>query len=352
MPNPKLETYKNKATNVVYDYTDADAQSQLTAIKDGTTIDSFGDVETALSTKYDINDESQISILDYDYVPYYADAESATRKIYWTNIKNGLKSFFDDLYCAIGLVPSGASSSNKLVTASDFATAFPRSEQAVMGAINEFNNTATTDTVGGIVCTVDADKTVTASGTYSGGTYVQFTLGRVNAKAGHILKGCPSGGSTSTYQLVLFNSAQTARLATDLGEGAVISADDSNALLAIYFHASVTDKVFKPQICLSMDDPYAPFAMTNRDLTEKSLINKGQYTSVDLNNFTNEGIYILNGSINHAPGNYGMVEVIKLAGGNILQLYFGNGSNDMYLRRYYQNSWTNWWKFTSTEVTP
>lgn len=119
MPNPKLETYKNKATNTVYDYTDADAQSQLSAIKDGTTIDSFGDVETALSTKYDINDESQISILDYDYVPYYADAESATRKIYWTNIKNGLKSFFDDLYCAIGLVPSGASSSNKLATASD-----------------------------------------------------------------------------------------------------------------------------------------------------------------------------------------------------------------------------------------
>ena len=29
MPNPKLETYKNKATGVVYDYTDADAQSKI-----------------------------------------------------------------------------------------------------------------------------------------------------------------------------------------------------------------------------------------------------------------------------------------------------------------------------------
>ena len=51
MPNPKLETYKNKATNTVYDLTDAAAQSALTGILDGTTIDSFGDVETALSGK-------------------------------------------------------------------------------------------------------------------------------------------------------------------------------------------------------------------------------------------------------------------------------------------------------------
>lgn len=158
-------------------------------------------------------------------------------------------------------------------------TFFPRSEQAVLGAVNLFNNTATTDTVGGIECTVNADKTVTASGTYSGGTYVQFSLGRVSVKKGWILKGCPSGGSTSTYQLILFNSAQSARLATDLGEGAVISADDSNALLAIYFHASVTDKVFKPQICLSMDTPYAPFAMTNRQLTDFVTPELGTVTS-------------------------------------------------------------------------
>ena len=49
MPNPKLETYKNKATNTVYDLTDADAQSKLTSILDGTNIDSFGDVETAVA---------------------------------------------------------------------------------------------------------------------------------------------------------------------------------------------------------------------------------------------------------------------------------------------------------------
>lgn len=34
MPNPKLETYKNKATGTVYDFTDADAQSKVTATVD------------------------------------------------------------------------------------------------------------------------------------------------------------------------------------------------------------------------------------------------------------------------------------------------------------------------------
>ena len=55
MPNPKLETYKNKATNTVYDLTDADAQGKLTAILDGTSIDSFGDVESALNDKTDLS---------------------------------------------------------------------------------------------------------------------------------------------------------------------------------------------------------------------------------------------------------------------------------------------------------
>lgn len=48
MSNPILETYKHKATNTVYDLADSDARASISAIKDGTNIDSFGDVETAL----------------------------------------------------------------------------------------------------------------------------------------------------------------------------------------------------------------------------------------------------------------------------------------------------------------
>ena len=66
MPNPKLETYKNKATGTVYDYTDAAAQATLAGILDGTDIDSFGDVETALATKVDKVTGKGLSTNDYD----------------------------------------------------------------------------------------------------------------------------------------------------------------------------------------------------------------------------------------------------------------------------------------------
>ena len=99
MPNPKLETYKSKKTGTVYDYTDANAQSAITGMKDGTNIDSFGDVETALGNK--------------------ADASSVT--------------------AIEGKIPSSASSSNKLATASDVASRVDWSSYAKTGASN-FNS--------------------------------------------------------------------------------------------------------------------------------------------------------------------------------------------------------------------
>ena len=66
MPNPKLVTYKNKATGTVYDYTDAAAQAALADILDGTDIDSFSDVETALATKVDKVTGKGLSTNDYD----------------------------------------------------------------------------------------------------------------------------------------------------------------------------------------------------------------------------------------------------------------------------------------------
>ena len=290
MPNPKLETYKNKATNVVYDYTDADAQSQLSSIKDGTTIDSFGDVETALSTKYDINDESQISILDYDYVPYYADAESATRKIYWTNIKNGLKSFFDDLYCAIGLVPSGASSSNKLATASDVNDVWQAN--AVLGAKNFLPLTlaslkASTSggswngnvyTNGGVDYTVSTNDAgyvteISANGTAgSSDSYFRITTklaDYLTVGERYTLNGCPSDGGISRYCVY----TGSAGVWEDDGNGA--DKDYNSTLTSLFLKVNhdvtVSNLKFYPMIRLASDPSttYAPHVMTNKQLTDK-----------------------------------------------------------------------------------
>lgn len=283
MPNPKLETYKNKETNTVYDFTDADAQSQLTAIKDGTTIDSFGDVETALSTKYDINDESQISILDYDYVPYYADAESATRKIYWTNIKNGLKSFFDDLYCAIGLVPSGASSSNKLATASDVTGL--RSEQVVMGAVNRLHIDLNSKTTQNVVITVDKKAgTVNLNGTNNG---VQFSEAFCDLTANDLEAGTYEINTFATPDSTKYYIGIDARLNGSWVKSLVTldtvskksftldwnGYDVARVFIVVKASQQVSNLLVKPMIATDTS-VFAPFAMTNKQLTDKVVKSK------------------------------------------------------------------------------
>lgn len=232
MPNPKLETYKNKATGDVYDYTDADAQGKLTAILDGEDIDSFGDVETALDGKVDKVAGKGLSTYDYD------DTEKAK-----------------------------------------VAGAFPRSEQAVLGAVNILNNIGESKSQNNVTFTVNADKSVTVV-TGDGGASADTTLilaQNIPIPSGinWYLKGCPSGGASSKYFLCLdlFASPYT-NYAQDIGAGALIhDYVESNSVCYIRIKSGAvisTPITFKPQICLSLDTPYAPFAMTNRELMKTS----------------------------------------------------------------------------------
>lgn len=88
-------------------------------------------------------------------------------------------------------------------------------------------------------------------------------------------------------------------------------------------------------------------------LMEKSLVYKGVFSSVDLNSFTNTGIYVLNGSLNNNPegSNYGTMIVYPSAGGGIGQIYYKIQWDSFYTRRYYQGAWSNWYKYTGTELT-
>lgn len=148
--------------------------------------------------------------------------------------------------------------------------------QTKLGAKNKARITATTQTVDGITYTIDQSAgTVIASGSLAAGkTSSYLAIGKVSVVAGDILTGCPVGGGSSNYELVILNSSQTARIATDLGNGFVAISTDANAVLGIYIRKNLSSAIqFEPMVRIEeyKDSTFAPYAMTNRELTENQV---------------------------------------------------------------------------------
>lgn len=157
------------------------------------------------------------------------------------------------------------------------------------GAKNKARITATTQTVDGITYTIDQSAgTVIVSGSLAAGkTRSYLAIGKVSVVAGDILTGCPVNGGPSDYELIAFNSSQTARIATDIGNGAVATSTDANAVIGIYIHKDLSSPIqfdTMVRIAEDADRTFAPHAMTNRELTE--------YTKKSTSNISWDSTYI------------------------------------------------------------
>ena len=148
----------------------------------------------------------------------------------------------------------------------------------ILGAKNLLPNNATTQTINGVTFTVNSgDGSVTANGTASGGD-AQFTLstGNLIKKGTYILSGCPSGGKegdTAKYALYLNNNGT---IYNDYGDGVVITfaSDVSNVTLAFgVANGQTVDGTVGPMLRPAniVNDDYAPYAMTNRELTNQKI---------------------------------------------------------------------------------
>lgn len=120
----------------------------------------------------------------------------------------------------------------------------------------------TTNTNNGIVWTDNGDGTISAKGTKTTSSVVQFYF-NLDADLGlqpnttYTLSGCPSGGSETTYDIRFIGNYEQAPLASqtvrDTGEGATFTtaADYTNCRLMIDFYGDVgseIDLVFKPML--------------------------------------------------------------------------------------------------------
>ena len=128
-----------------------------------------------------------------------------------------------------------------------------------------------------ITLTVNSDGSISVNGTAP--SLIAFIIASPitldNAKS-YIMSGCPSGGSNSTYRVDFGVQA-----ISDYGSGIMFKGTQySNAApynyfrIVIFADAVLNNLTFYPMVRLATDtDPtYQPYAMTNRELTEKAIM--------------------------------------------------------------------------------
>lgn len=179
-------------------------------------------------------------------------------------------------------------------------------DNGVLGAKNLLSNNAKNQTINGITFTENSDGSVTANGTADSESYYYIsqrgsTIEAILKKGVYIISGCPKGGSHTTYSLSIsireFSSSSWARLANDYGDGELFTLPkDSDKyysfdiFILISAGQTVTNLTFYPMIRLASDtdDTYQPYAMTNKELTDK-VIKSGTITSgINTNGYLNE----------------------------------------------------------------
>ena len=133
------------------------------------------------------------------------------------------------------------------------------------GGKNLLNFTAETSTVNGITFTVNSDGTISATGTATdNATLISPIQGNVNIGETYRLNGCPSGGWTNTYEIMIIAKNNNAGYEHDYGNGTRFTYDDYlfSRIQLVVRSGNTVNLVFKPMIRLESetDGTYAPYS--------------------------------------------------------------------------------------------
>lgn len=139
--------------------------------------------------------------------------------------------------------------------------------QATRSGKNLLDNTATTKISNGITFTVNSDGTVLVDGTNDTSANSSFIINRYDLSPGtYILNGCPSGGASNTYRLVIQETGSYSILGSiDIGNGSGEFTIDTttSAQIAIFIQKGLTinNLLFKPMLreATIADDTYEQY---------------------------------------------------------------------------------------------
>ena len=156
------------------------------------------------------------------------------------------------------------------------------------GAVNYLNNIATTTTANGVTFTVNSDKSISTSNIATANASIELINSSIYIKDG-IIRGCPKGGSNSTYSLAVYDGSTWI---ADYGDGLRIQNKTiSRILVYIANGQDASGLTFYPMICSTdYKGSYAPYAKTNRELTENyktGVINQIPQFTLNTDKYTN-----------------------------------------------------------------
>lgn len=189
------------------------------------------------------------------------------------------------------------------------------SQQATRSGKNLLDNTATTKISNGITFTVNSDGTVLVDGTNDTSANSSLVINRYDLSPGtYILNGCPSGGASNTYRLVIQETGSYSILGSiDIGNGSrEFTIDTTTSVqIAIFIQKGLTinNLLFKPMLreATIADDTYEQYgASPSPDYRSKIENLEGENICPSLNTtrtingvtFTKnkDGSYTLNGT--------------------------------------------------------
>lgn len=181
--------------------------------------------------------------------------------------------------------------------------AFPRSEQAVLGAGNFLDNKAVDGSSNNVSWVVNKDKSVTITANNSSAdTFITLHSFAQNLiPEGHYYAKDFGEGIGETYMYVARKKGSsgtevnfTTNNADHVAEFTVDYSEYDYYYVAILIKEGETfTKTLKPMFAISIDTPYAPYAMTNKQLTDIAVGLWSPLTTIDLSETALDGLGIL-----------------------------------------------------------
>lgn len=220
----------------------------------------------------------------------------------------------------------------------------------------------------------DASYTKNSDGTINV-TKSTNTVGQVNMHEAflgdtgtYIISGCPSGGSSTTYEMLIAEGNTV--LARDYGEGATVSLTKGTVYqfkVVVRENQTLSNKLFKPMISADGGD-YQPHALSNAELTNNIVSINARYSDnanvqTDIDNLNKSGIYAVNNTTTFTeavPYQYGTLFHMEMVWWRMQVMFFASTSYSKPIFRMSNTNtsggaasvWNKWRYFDGTLVNP